>query len=172
MGASRNFCGNCGERLVADIDVEACPKCHSPLPHYSDYGSFSSATDKSISNKSIIMAVIIAIVGGIFGLLGLGHMYVGKLGKGFGILGLGIGLIVIPITLAGYLSFFLPDEVGLHPLALPSKSNIDSLFFLFGVIVISFVIGYLLLFIWQVFDARKLAKKFNYSVESTGKEPW
>ncbi|HET8847866.1 MAG TPA: hypothetical protein VFM20_03655, partial [Nitrososphaeraceae archaeon] len=156
----------------ADIDVEACPKCHSPLPHYSDYGSLSSATDKSIPHKSPRKAVIIAIVGGIFGLLGLGHMYVGKLGKGFGILSLGIGLIVIPITLAGYLSFYLPDEVGLHPLALPSKSNIDSLFFLFGVIVISFVIGYLLLFIWQVFDARKLAKKFNYSVESTGKEPW
>ena len=172
MGASPNFCGNCGEKLVADIDVEAYPKCHSPLPHYSDYGSFSSSIDKSIPHKSPRKAVIIAIVGGIFGLLGLGHMYVGKLGKGFGILGLGIGLIVIPLTLAGYLSFFLPDEVGLHPLALPSESNIDSLFFLFGVIVISFGIGYLLLFVWQVFDARKLAKKFNYSVESTGKEPW
>ena len=87
-------------------------------------------------------------------------------------MGLGIGLIVIPLALAGYLSFFLPDEVGLHPLALPSESNIDSLFFLFGVIVITFAIGYLLLFVWQVVDVRKLAKKFNYSVRSTGKEPW
>ena len=31
--------------------------------------------------------------------------------------------------------------------------------------MIVFAIGYLLLFIWQVFDARKLAKKFNALVK-------
>lgn len=172
MGTTPNFCSNCGEKLAADIEAEACPKCHSPLPHYSENGSFSPSTVKSTPHKSPRKAVIIAIIGGIFALQGIGHMYVGKLGKGFGILGVGMGLIVIPLALAGYLSFFLPDELALYPLALPSESNIDSLFFLFGVVVISFAIGYLLLFVWQVFDVRKLAKKFNESVRSTGREPW
>ena len=84
----------------------------------------------------------------------------------------GIGLLVIPLALGGYLSFFLPDEVALHPLALSYDNDLNSVYFLFGVVMIVFAIGYLLLFIWQVFDARKLAKKFNELVKATGKEPW
>jgi len=66
----------------------------------------------------------------------------------------------------------LPDEVALHPLALSYDNDLNSLYFLFGIVMIVFAIGYLLLFIWQVFDARKLAKKFNALVKATGKEPW
>ena len=35
-----------------------------------------------------------------------------------------------------------------------------------------FNIAYIVFFIWQIFNARKLAKKFNELVKSTGKEPW
>jgi len=35
-----------------------------------------------------------------------------------------------------------------------------------------FGIAYFVLFIWQIFNARKLAKKFNEVVKTTGKEPW
>jgi len=35
-----------------------------------------------------------------------------------------------------------------------------------------FGIDYFVLFIWQIFNARKLAKKFNEVVKTTGKEPW
>jgi hypothetical protein len=38
--------------------------------------------------------------------------------------------------------------------------------------MIIFGIGHIVLFIWQIFDARKFAKKFNELVRTTGKEPW
>ena len=33
-------------------------------------------------------------------------------------------------------------------------------------------VAYFVLWIWQIFNARKLAKKFNESVHTNGKEPW
>jgi ABC-type transport system involved in cytochrome c biogenesis permease subunit len=41
-------------------------------------------------------------------------------------------------------------------------------------IILSFILGiaYFVLWIWQIFNARNLAKKFNESVRETGKEPW
>jgi len=40
------------------------------------------------------------------------------------------------------------------------------------IISVVFGIAYFVLFIWQIFNARKLAKKFNEVVKTTGKEPW
>jgi hypothetical protein len=40
-----------------------------------------------------------------------------------------------------------------------------------GIMLLSSV-AYIVLFIWQIFSARKLAKKFNEVVKTTGKEPW
>jgi hypothetical protein len=39
-------------------------------------------------------------------------------------------------------------------------------------IVLLMSVAYIVLFIWQIFNARKLAKKFNEAVKMTGKEPW
>jgi ABC-type transport system involved in cytochrome c biogenesis permease subunit len=41
-------------------------------------------------------------------------------------------------------------------------------------IILSFILGiaYFVLWIWQIFNARNLAKKFNESIRKTGKEPW
>jgi hypothetical protein len=165
-----NYCSNCGEK-VPEINIERCPKCDSPVLQYPENLSFAQSTLKR-PYKSARKAIIIAIVGGLFGLQGIGHMYVGKLGKGFGILTTGVALILIPFFIAVYLSLFLPEDIELHPLALPTDNNSDSLFVLLGAVAVSFVIGYLLLFVWQVFDVRKLARKFNESVRTTGKEPW
>jgi len=43
-----------------------------------------------------------------------------------------------------------------------------------SLIILPFILGisYLVLWIWQIFNARELAKKFNESVRVTGKEPW
>lgn len=71
-------------------------------------------------------------------------MYVGKVGRGIGILLLSLALYVTAILL-----LFLYPPIGLI-----------------------LIVGYLIMFIWQIFSARKLAKKFNESVRSTGKEPW
>ena len=71
-------------------------------------------------------------------------MYVGKVGRGIGILVLGLVLYALTIL-------FL---------------------FTFPLVALVFSIGYLIMFIWQIFSARKLAKKFNELVRTTNKEPW
>ena len=44
----------------------------------------------------------------------------------------------------------------------------------FESLFILFVLGiaYFVLWIWQIFNARKRAKKFNKSIRTAGKEPW
>ena len=97
MSVRPKFCSNCGEKLDADIDIEECPKCHSPLHEHSGHTLHPSSIVEDFPHKSPRKATIIAIIGGLFGIQGLGHIYVGKLGKGFGILSTGIGLLVIPL---------------------------------------------------------------------------
>lgn len=42
-----------------------------------------------------------------------------------------------------------------------------------GILVaISLSVVYIVIWIWQIFNARTLAKKFNEQVKLTGKEPW
>ena len=74
------------EKLDTDIDIEECPKCHSPLHEHSGHSLPPSSIVEDSPDKSPRKATIIAIIGGLFGIQGLGHIYVGKLGKGFGIL--------------------------------------------------------------------------------------
>ena len=41
----------------------------------------------------------------------------------------------------------------------------------FFTIGVTFVL-YFILWIWQIFDARKLANQFNESLQNSGKQPW
>jgi hypothetical protein len=94
--------------------------------------------------KSPGTAALIAFIGGIFGLPGIGHIYKGKLGKGIGILILGLFLYAMMIA-----SIF-----GFSPMTF------------------IFAIAYLIMFIWQIFSARGQAREFNKLVKESGKEPW
>src|SRR5215208_7088766 len=62
--------------------------------------------------KSPGTAALIAFIGGIFALLGLGHIFVGKIGKGFGILVSGIIIYVLFVIMA----ISLPGMLLLGPL--------------------------------------------------------
>jgi len=80
-------------------------------------------------------------------LFGIGHFYIGKIKRGIILLVLGI-LAKIPFVLS------LPFSLWIFLLLLVS-----------GLINVG-------LWIWQVFDAYMLAKKYNAEVERTGKAPW
>jgi DNA-directed RNA polymerase subunit RPC12/RpoP len=160
------FCSNCGKTLDLNKEIKKCSKC----------GNDFQQQVRSIYNKSIVdqlpykspgTAALIAFIGGIFALLGLGHIFVGKIGKGFGILVSGIIIYVLFVIMA----ISLP---GMLLLGLFESSTGDS-----GIgeiiIIVMFILGiaYLVLWIWQIFNARKLAKKFNELVRTNdGKEPW
>ena len=95
-----------------------------------------------IGLKSESTTLILSIVLGLLGLSGIGHMYVGKVGKGVGIL---IGNILLWII------------------------GVATVFFGVGVI---FLIGAFVLFIWQIIDSRKLCVQYNDYLRRTGSPPW
>ena len=92
--------------------------------------------------KSEGTTLVLSIILGLFGLCGVGHMYVGQVGKGVGIL---IGGLVLLI-------------VGMATI-------------LFGVGIV-FIIIFIALFIWQIVDSRKQCFYYNEYLENNGKRPW
>ena len=137
------YCSNCGERFDLNEEIKKCPKCGIDLQKESI--PTTSSVVNQLPYKSPGTAALIAFIGGIFGLPGIGHIYIGKVGKG-------IGILIAGIIIAALLVFI---TISFE-------------------IILSFILGiaYLALWIWQIFNARKLAKEFNESVRITGKEPW
>jgi TM2 domain-containing membrane protein YozV/DNA-directed RNA polymerase subunit RPC12/RpoP len=160
------YCSNCGATLenLNYEEIKKCPKCGIDLLQ-TPYTTPKTSIVDQLPYKSPGTAALIAFIGGIFGLLGIGHIYVGKVGKGIGILIAGIiiaALIVITIMMG-----IMGPMMGMGPMMMMDPSQMP-------LIILSFILGiaYLVLWIWQIFNARKLAKKFNKSVRATGKEPW
>jgi TM2 domain-containing membrane protein YozV len=77
---------------------------------------------------------------GIFGIEGIGQIYVGQVGRGVGILIAGFAFWIIGVLTAPY-----------------------------GLVIL---IGLFVLFIWQIFDARRLCKEYNNFVSQNGRAPW
>lgn len=111
--------------------------------------------------KSPGTAALIAFIGGIFGLPGIGHMYVGKVGNGIGILILGLILyaVVMIMATAGLASLGYSESAG------SAAAGVIGLLLILSIV-------YIVFFLWQIFNARKMAKKFNETVRTTGNEPW
>src|SRR5574341_2088994 len=100
MSAQPKFCSNCGEKLDNVTNIEECPKCHSALHEHSKHIDSPPRIVEQLPYKSPGTAALIAFIGGIFALPGIGHIYVGKLGKGIGILIFGIVLVTLLFVLA------------------------------------------------------------------------
>ena len=99
-------------------------------------------------------------------------MYVGKVRRGIIILIGGLVLyivMIIPVIMAFSIQGLLSTQSMFSP---ETTGDISGAWFLVVFLMIIFGIGYIVLFIWQIFDARKFAKKFNELVRTAGKEPW
>ncbi|WP_456469306.1 hypothetical protein [Archaeoglobus sp.] len=95
-------------------------------------------------------AAVLALVFGFFGLWGIGHVYVGRIARGIGLLLLGLllGMLVV-ISLFGIFS----------------EPALGSLFL--GITATASIVGW----IWQTYDAYNLAKYYNQQIDQ-GVEPW
>ena len=160
------YCSNCGESLenLNHEGTKKCPKCGIDLQtEESSRNTALSSVVEQLPYKSPGTAALIALIGGIFGLQGIGLIYVGKIGKGIGILVAGI---VITLLL-----FFITISIqGVYFFESNGASPTTTAIVISSIVIL--IVGYLVLWIWQIFNARKLAKKFNESVKATGKEPW
>tara|TARA_Y100000590_G_C15130337_1_gene792238 strand:+ start:124 stop:468 length:345 start_codon:yes stop_codon:yes gene_type:complete len=107
-GPDENFCSSCGE-IIKTI-AEICPKC--------------GVRQKKISNESSVPVVLNVIIG-FLGILGIGHIVKGRVGKGILFLLCGAGTFIL---------FWL------------------TIWILVGLIFIPVYIG---LWIWSIVDIKK-----------------
>ena len=91
--------------------------------------------------KSEGTTLLLAIILGILGLSGVGHLYLGVIGRGVGILIGGLVLLIV--------------------------GTITTMF----VVGIFILIAYIPLFIWQIIDARRLCRQYNDYYEEYGEDP-
>jgi uncharacterized membrane protein len=82
--------------------------------------------------------------------MGVGHIYVGRLKRG--LLLLIVCIVLASLTYGSMLLGFVTFGLGW-----------------IGAIVFGIIL--LILWIWQIFNAYRLAKQFNKAVEETGKAP-
>jgi TM2 domain-containing membrane protein YozV len=105
-----------------------------------------------VPQKDPGIAAILALVAGIFGLMGMGHIYLGRITRGLIILVSGIAL--------WSLSFFF---------LLAGVFGPTGFLWILSLVCLIAVIG---LLAWQVYDAHALAKQYNEVVRRTGRTPW
>lgn len=154
------------------MDIKECPKCHTALHEHAKHKLTSPPVVEQLPYKSPGTTALIAFFGGLFTLPRIGHMYVGKVRRGIIILIGGLVLyivMIIPVIMAFSIQGLLSTQSMFSP---ETTGDISGAWFLVVFLMIIFGIGYIVLFIWQIFYARKFAKKFNELVRTAGKEPW
>ena len=165
------FCSSCGFEIKDD--TELCPKCGKQVKFGKEDKSKEPLTGR-IEYKSESITLIFSVIIGLFVIMGVGQMYVGKVKRGIVILILslaksGIGILL----LIGGLALLAPNSASSKayaPFGL-THGDITTGIIILG-IGIGLLVGEVVLFFWQIFDARKLCRKYNEYVAEYGKRPW
>ncbi len=98
MTSAIRFCSSCGKELPRD-NVACCPNCG-----IANTVASSSVHQGPVQQSPVFVqapykspgtAMLIALIAGIFGLLGIGHIYVGKLRRGILLLVGGLALLIL-----------------------------------------------------------------------------
>ena len=146
------FCKHCGQELPSD-DIDMCPHCGEELDYSQKPESVKEVrVIQTVPHKSPGTAALIAFIGGIFGFMGIGHIYVGRVGRGIAILLGGFMLyILVWITLFG----------TLFGGAFSAARNDLSFLQIGGMISSIMALSLFGLFVWQILDAKSSAKKYN-----------
>lgn len=136
------------ERIEEKIEEQE--KITSSLKHYKSEG----------------ITLVLSIVLGLMGLMGIGHIYIGRVKRGIIILIGGLFIWVIVFIPIGFLSV-LDDPQNL--------SDEEILAQVFGPMMGALIIGGIggfALFIWQIINARSLCRDYNLYYEKKGEAPW
>jgi hypothetical protein len=114
-------------------------------------------SQKNISTKNEDIALALSIVLGLVGLTGISQIYLGKVAKG-------VGIMIISFMLVGSTAYFLSTNISENVFNTPIVKN--------SYLIVT-VVGYLGLYIYQVFDTRKLCLTYNkYVAEHKTPPPW
>jgi len=166
------FCIKCGKEL--QDGAAFCHACGCPVnaqdqnqnQYQNQWNDNRNYYAPHYREKDTGITIILGVLLGLFGIMGVGQIYVGKAKRG--------ALIMIAgffLAFASYLLLFLYLTSDLF-WSYDSYNNYVLNFraVLAFAAVISFI--HLIFFIWQAYDSYKLAKKYNQELYSTGKPPW
>jgi len=113
--------------------------------------------------KSEGITLVLSIVVGILGIMGVGHIYLGRVRR---------GIIIIIVGVIIWSGLFVPVIIlGMAGELEENSDDPTALIGIFGGFAVV-GIGALVLFIWQILNARKLCKQYNEYFEEHGKPPW
>ena len=110
--------------------------------------------NNSVHYKSEHLTLVLAVVLGLISLQGVGHIYLGKVAKGVGILALSLLLFA---TWISYVTGAITKD------SIPQFVH----FYFLPVVAMS----YLGLYIFQILDSRKLCDSYNEYISEQGKQP-
>jgi len=162
------FCIKCGKELHDGEDF--CQACGHPVntqeQNQNQWNGNRNYYAPQYREKDTGITIILGVLLGLFGIMGVGQIYVGKAKRG--------ALIMIAgffLAFASYILLFLYLTSDLFW----SYDTYNDFVLNFRTVlafaaVISFI--HLIFFIWQAYDSYKLAKKYNQELYSTGKPPW
>ncbi len=105
---------------------------------------FICAMVTTAKSKDKAATLLLAILLGLIGFYGMGHIYLGRVARGIFLLLGGLLLRII-----GFVCYVIIFPVG-------------------SVLLL----GSIALFIWQIFDASNLVDRYNKVVQETGSAPW
>ena len=142
-----------------------------PTPGYRGYTKY----------KSEGTSLVLSLFCGLFGFLGISHRYVGTIGKSIGLPYAGWTLLIlsllgyIPLMSEAIMKSINPQNQSYYSGVMPYITMTNSLglvnsVILYIVLLVIVPIAYLVLFIWQIIDARKETRKFNEFMDRTGQQ--
>lgn len=102
---------------------------------------------KAAEKKSMALTTLLAIL-----VMGAGHIYVGKVKSGTVIVVIGVAAFFI----MSFVPYFLTSDGDLTKLV---ESDIST-----ALLLLCFTIGIVVLFVWQIVNARKECRKYNSSI--------
>jgi TM2 domain-containing membrane protein YozV len=112
---------------------------------------------KSAVQKNEDLALALSIVLGLVGLVGISQIYLGKVAKG-------VGIMIISFTLIGSIIYLTSPDISENQFNIHITENS---------FLIILVIGYLGLYIYQVFDSHNLCLTYNkYVLKYKTLPPW
>ena len=118
-------------------------------------------TSVSVNYKSQRKTLFLSVMVGLLGVMGVGHIYLGRLRRGI------IILIIVPLSLT--VIFISYTMLGLVK---PQEDVMVAVIRVLGGITLVVVIVFLVLFIWQTLNSSKLCKEYNKHLKQTGRPPW
>lgn len=117
--------------------------------------------------KNEALAVYLASLIGFLGFFGLGHRYVGNIRKSLALLFTGWFLLYLSLSgviLSGVLASLLNMQYYYPPSWYYGYGPLLPILLFFA------PVGYLVVLVWQTFDARKVCRKYNQRMDESGTE--